>query len=272
MYNYLQCLQLEIMGKNDGFRGRYMNIVERRDKIIEYIKPFNAVSTKELLDHFQDSPATIRRDLVFLEEQGIIARSRGYVKYILPAQVGEISFTASDYAIAKVAASLIPQNVIVCLDSGIEAIALANQLQERTDLTIITNSILIMKTMATTNVETYGIGGKVAPRQDCLLGPDAEKYIGNMHVQYLFLTTTGIRGMSGLSCVTPEQASLKSAFIRASEKRVLLAEAVKFEKDAVRQFASFEEIDTIVVDRPLKSQELVRHLERIGTRLIVAEP
>ncbi len=248
-----------------------MNIVERRDKILEYIKPFNSVTTNELLEHFEDSPATIRRDLVFLEEQGVIARSRGYVKYIPPAKVREISFTASDYAIAKAAAKLIPQNIFVCLDSGIEAIALADQLQERTDLTIITNSILIMKTMAATNVETYGIGGKLAPRQDCLLGPDAESYVRNMHVQYLFLTTTGIRGTSGLSCVTPDQANLKSAFIRASEKRVLLAKSYKFEKDALRQFASFEDIDTIIVDQPLSSQELVRHLERIGTQLIVAE-
>lgn len=249
-----------------------MNIVERRDKIIEYIKPLNSVSTKELLEYFNDSPATIRRDLVFLEEQGIIARSRGYVKYIPPTQLREVSYTAADCAIAKAAAAMIPENVFVCLDSGIEAIALSQQLQERTDLTIITNSLLIMKNMTATNVETYGIGGKLVPRQECLLGPDAEAYVSKMRVQYLFLTTTGIRGTSGLSCVTPDQANLKQTFIRISEKRVLLAKAARFEKDAVRQFASFEELDAIVVDQPLKSQELVRHLEKIGTRLIIAEP
>jgi DeoR/GlpR family transcriptional regulator of sugar metabolism len=248
-----------------------MNIVERRDKIIEYIKPFNSVATGELLSYFPDSPATIRRDLVFLEEQGIISRSRGYVKYIPPAQVHEISFTASEYAIAKAAAELIPQDVSICLDSGIEVVALANQLLERTDLTIFTNSILIMKTMADTNVETYGIGGRVMPRQDCLLGPDAESFVENMHVHYLFLTTTGIRGMSGLSCVTPEQANLKSAFIRAADKKVLLATAATFDKDAVRQFASFEDIDIIILDQPLHSSELTRHLEKMGITLIIAE-
>ena len=61
-----------------------MNIEKRRQDIIHYLMKNGIVSVNHLIEIMKESPATIRRDLTFLEENGYISRSRGYAKYIQP--------------------------------------------------------------------------------------------------------------------------------------------------------------------------------------------
>jgi predicted ArsR family transcriptional regulator len=52
-----------------------MNIDERRQRIIAHLMEENIVSVNALIAMLNESPATIRRDLTFLEENGYISRS-----------------------------------------------------------------------------------------------------------------------------------------------------------------------------------------------------
>jgi len=247
-----------------------MSTDERRQEIINYLMKNNTVSVNSIIELLPSSPATVRRDLDFLEKNGSVTRSRGYVKFKQPVVVRTIKMTDEKIAVAKAAAAMIPQGATISLDSGASTLALANQLVNRDDLTIYTNSLSVLNVMAFSTIPTYCAGGILDGRQEAFLGPDAESYIRNLHIPILFLSTTGIRKTQGLVCVTPLQASMKRAFIESSELVVLLADATKFKTDSVRVFAKMSEIDTIITDEPLNDSEFEHFLEQIGTKLIVA--
>lgn len=51
----------------------------RLDQIMDYLKSHNLVTVEQLVAAIAASPATIRRDLIKLDEQGVISRSHGGV-------------------------------------------------------------------------------------------------------------------------------------------------------------------------------------------------
>lgn len=247
-----------------------MNIDSRRQGIIHYLAERDLVSVNTLIEEMGESPATIRRDLRFLEENGVITRSHGYAKYVQPQIVSTIPMTSGQRAVGALAASLIPERATVMIDSGISAVALAEQIAPRDDLSIITNSLSVAEALASSNNKINLTGGLLIGRQEALIGPDAETYVRSIRVPYLFVTTTGIRPMQGLVCVTPEQCSLKHAMIESADHVVLLADSRKMNTDSVRLFASFSEINTIITDMPINNPEFEDYLKSTGVEVLIA--
>jgi DeoR/GlpR family transcriptional regulator of sugar metabolism len=86
----------------------------------------------------------------------------------------------------------------------------------------------------------------------------------------VFISTTGIRETSGLTCVSAFQEDVKRAFVNAADKVILLATDQKFGKDAVRVFATFDQIDTIITNKPIESKVLLQSLNKNNVEVIVA--
>jgi len=88
-------------------------IQQRQDRILQLLRQKQLASVAELATHFHVTPATIRRDLEVLEEQGSLKRFFGGVEYILPQseyvryQLGKDDQTPAKQAIAKRAAGMI---------------------------------------------------------------------------------------------------------------------------------------------------------------------
>jgi len=247
-----------------------MNIDERRQLIISHVMNQKIVSVNKLISLVDESPATVRRDLTFLEANNYITRTRGYVKYIPPDIVNKIEISEGKIRVAKAAAKLIPENATIFLDSGVSSKVLAMQLTERTDLSVFTNSLSVANVLAPANVPTNLICGFLEGRQEALVGPDAECYVRQFRFPILFLTTTGIRPNQGLACVTAVQANLKRALIESSDKVILLTEIGKFSIDSIRIFADFSLIDTVIVDEPLNNPAMEETLRENHVELIIS--
>src|SRR5262245_101821 len=62
--------------------------IERRMKIAELVNANKTASVAEIIDWLGASPATVRRDLLWLDEQGLIIRTRGGATALdYPAQI-----------------------------------------------------------------------------------------------------------------------------------------------------------------------------------------
>lgn len=247
-----------------------MNKDERRQIITKYLMENENVPVNSIIALLDESPATIRRDLTFLEANGVIVRSRGYAKYNQPAIVSNIHLTDGKIAVAKAAAKMIPKNCTVFIDSGASALALAQQIIDREDVQVITNSLSVANVLCSGKPSVYMTSGYLEGRQECLVGTDAEKYIQSFHVPLLFLTTTGIRKEHGLVCVTPAQATLKHIMIKAAERVIVLADTQKLVTDSIRLFATFDEIDVLIIDEPVNDPAFLSLLAQKHVELIIA--
>ena len=113
---------------------------ERREKIYDMLVREEKMSVNDIIRRVGDSPATIRRDLTFLEKNGYILRTHGYAKYIQPEIVHMKEFSADKIAIARAAVKLVEEGDALLLDSGFSTLALAYQMVGMKNLSIVTNS------------------------------------------------------------------------------------------------------------------------------------
>lgn len=249
-----------------------MSIYERRQKIMDLLmnRSPKSVAVNDIIRMMGDSPATIRRDLLSLEQDGYIERVRGYAKYVMPEPVRRILFSEEKNAIGKSAASLVPDGYTIMMDSGSITLAMANHLMDKKDLTVVTNSLSIANAFLDAEIATNMTGGYLLGKEEALVGQDAEDYVKRVKAPLLFLSTTGIRGSQGLSCVTPFQAKMKHTFIGSAEKVVLLIEEKTFKKYALTVFADFSEIDTIITSCPIQDLALQARLNELGVEVIIA--
>ena len=247
---------------------------ERRKQIIEILTVYERMAVSDLIDKVDGSPATVRRDLDFLERNGYVERTHGHVRYIPPEVVQVQEYSEEKLAIARAAREFIREGDTFLLDSGMTTLALAQQLKDVHGVTMITNSIpvvnLYSQSPAYSGIQTIMTSGFLRQRESALVGADAVEFIRKIHADKLFLSTTGFRGTEGLTCVTPFQAEIKQAFIDSAKEVILLAESYKFTMDALKVFAPYEKIDYIITDAEIPFRELADHLEKVGVKVIVA--
>src|SRR5271154_4323042 len=137
---------------------------ERQQRVIELLKRHPRFSVPELEKMFGVSPATVRRDLGFLEEAGKILRTHGGA---LSADHGnvEISFDRkgrhelkAKRGIAEVAVNLVKDGDVVFVDAGTTAFKVGIRLLARENLTVFTNSIPLLNESPTSTCRLVALG------------------------------------------------------------------------------------------------------------------
>ena len=226
----------------------------------------------DLSEQLGVSPATIRRDLVRLEEEGRLTRVHGGAvadEGDQPfAEVAEVRVAEKD-AIAATAAALIEDGQSVLLDIGTTAYRLARQLHGRR-LTVITSNLVVYEELADDEgIVLVLLGGMVRREYRSLVGFLTEDSLRQLHADWVFLGTSGVRPGGQVMDTTVVEVPVKRAMIAAGERIVLLADAAKFPGTGMAKVCGPEDLDVVVTDAELSAaMRLV--LEEAGVRVVVA--
>lgn len=250
-----------------------MHSEARRQEIIKMLTLENTMRVEDIIKHFDETPATIRRDLTYLEQNGAIMRTHGAAKIINPFPTRNVILSDEKMSIAKYAAKQIEDGACLIMDSGTTTLSLANRLIDRKNLTVITNSVAIANTFATSDgVTTIVSGGVLDGRVQSLIGPDAENFFAHYQASTVYIATTGLDHEMGLTCISPFQASIKKAMIRAGERIILLCDSSKFQSTGGILFAPFEQINCMITSKPVQDEDMLRRLSDAGVEVVVTEP
>jgi len=109
----------------------------RQDKIYEHIQKFGAATTADLVKEYSVSVETIRRDLLFMEEQGLLKRVHGGavansdMKKFYNLQERNKEFSDEKRNLSLNAAGFVKEGDIIFLDQGSTAISFAQILKEK---------------------------------------------------------------------------------------------------------------------------------------------
>src|SRR3954452_17512592 len=115
----------------------------RRDRIMQVAKSKGFVRSSELSDMFGVSTVTIRQDLDFLGNQGLLKKTYGgAIAHGEPTLDSEFAQRANVNAdqkqrIGERAASIIQPGETILLDAGSTTIEIAKRLPENADLTVV---------------------------------------------------------------------------------------------------------------------------------------
>lgn len=227
-------------------------LAERRHQLIlRALRSGGPASVADLSSELDVSAATVRRDLIRLEEDGLLTRVHGGAvveEGDQPfAEVAEVRVSDKD-VLAERAAAMIKDGQTVLLDIGTTAYRLARQLHGRR-LTVITSNLVVYEELAEdTGIELVLPGGVVRREYRSLVGFLTEDSLRQLHADWLFLGTSGVRPGGQVMDTTVVEVPVKRAMMAAAEKVVLLADAGKFPGQGMAKVCGPADLDVVVTN------------------------
>lgn len=221
-----------------------MILIDRWGKILNYLKENQSATVHDLMDAFDISKSTVRRDLIAMEEQGLIKRTRGGAEIevrednIINIKDVFNKDTDKKRKIAKKAASLIKNNDFIFIDSGSTCYYLIENITAN-NVTVVTNGLFHIQKLFEKNIKTYILGGYATPDYNMIIGEDMADKVSMMNFDVAFIGTLGIHCVGGFTTNNLVDRELKKAVIKASQRCFVLADTSKFN---VRKFYTYGDL------------------------------
>ncbi|SEP67629.1 transcriptional regulator, DeoR family [Streptomyces sp. yr375] len=243
----------------------------RHQLILRVLRTDGPTAVASLAEKVGASQATIRRDLVQLEDEGLLKRVYGGAAPVVGeddpfADVASVRTEAKD-ALAAWCATLVRDGETVLLDIGTTAHRVARHLRGRS-LTVITSSLAVYEELQDDKgVQLIMLGGVVRRDYRSLVGFLTEDNLRQIHADRLFLGTSGIRPDGQVLDTTAVEVPVKRAMIAASTQVVLLADAGKFPGTGMARVCGPEELDIVVTNAPAHDRTCGR-LREAGVEVV----
>jgi len=254
---------------------------KRAKEILRLLLNHGKASVEELTEEFRTSPASIRRDLVRLEESGLVHRTHGgamlagqiYEPFRFDAsfQVREDRFTQEKQRIAAAAAALVGENETVGLTAGTTTTLVGRCLRLRSGLSVITNAVNIgIELSASEGLDTTLIGGCMRwPGAFSLVGPTALESLNTVVMERLFLGVCGIDAQYGATLIQSDEAAVFRAMSRRAKEVIVVADSSKVGMVSPAVVCSPASIDILITDDGI-AEEAIDALRRSDVRVVIA--
>ena len=235
------------------------NTKQRRHTIMQLLQEQGEVSVDQLVQLFDISEVTIRKDLSALETNGFLLRKYGGA-ILMPKEIMDESenneLTKRKLVIAKAAAERIRDHNRIIVDSGSTTAALIKQLNLKQGLVVMTNSISVATELrALENEPTLLMtGGTWDTRSESFQGKVAEQVLRSYDFDQLFIGADGIDLARG-STTFNELVGLSQVMAEVSREVVVMVESQKIGRKMPNLELTWQQIDVLITDTGLSEQD-----------------
>jgi DeoR/GlpR family transcriptional regulator of sugar metabolism len=172
--------------------------------------------------------------------------------------------------IARKAANLVEASDVLIVDGGPIALYLAEELKQKKDITVITNSVDVFDALnRTPGITLISTGGTVRYSTQMLVGPTAEGALKELRADKLFLMVSGITLGFGLSHHTISEVSIKQAMIRSVHEVIVLADHTVFGAEVGIQVAPLKAVHKLITDDALPPSTRL-DISKTGIQVVLA--
>ena len=227
---------------------------ERHRTILNLLPEKASITLKELENHIYCSRITIQRDLVELENKGLLNRVHGgaTLKNFDLANYGHDKrlLIQSDRKkkIAKKAISLIKSDMYIFLDASSTSYFLSEHIFPD-NVRIVTSGIdTFLNLQKNKKIQSILTGGRINPLNRTLVGPEAISVINQFHFNIAFFSADSIIENKGVYSSDEEAAAVTSAGIEHSNKKILLFDSSKVSIRKGSKICNLDTVDNIVTD------------------------
>lgn len=239
--------------------GQPRNTKQRRHTIMQLLQEQGEVSVEQLVQLFDISEVTIRKDLSALETNGFLLRKYGGA-ILMPKEIIDENendeLTKRKFVIAKVAAERIRDHNRIIVDSGSTTAALIKQLNLKQGLVVMTNSLSVATELrALENEPTLLMtGGTWDTRSESFQGKVAEQVLRSYDFDQLFIGADGIDLARG-STTFNELVGLSQVMAEVSREVVVMVESQKIGRKMPNLELTWQQIDVLITDTGLSEQD-----------------
>ncbi len=224
---------------------------ERQDIILRELKMQGIVSVTYLTDLLQASESTIRRDLIYLHNKGMLKKVHGGAVLIEENCIDDSKVNVrkalnlnDKKKIALSASSLIEENDVIYIDAGTTTELLIDCIKLK-NISVVTNGIVHAKKLLEKGINTYILGGKIKATTEAVVGSKAVYDVNKYNFTKGFFGTNGISNEKGYTTPDIEEGMVKRAAVKRCRNAYILADVSKCERISFVTFAEIDECSLI---------------------------
>jgi DeoR family transcriptional regulator, aga operon transcriptional repressor len=247
---------------------------ERRRQMVDHLRSTGSTTVEDLVRLFGVSPSTVRRDLEALEAEGLVLRVHGGA--VVNREGAELSILdrASHQAAAKrrigeAAARFVRDGDTILITGGTTTATIVPFLTERSDLTVITNSVSCVQQLARyPEITVVVLGGWLRHSELSLLGHFVACALREVRPNKVFHGIYGLGAKDGLTGVDFQEVTTDRTLIASAPQLIIMADHTKFGRRGVIQLAPITAASVIVTDAGAPASE-VHALRALGIEVVV---
>lgn len=244
--------------------------LERQERIAKLLEQKGTLTVAEISHSFGVSEATVRRDLAALAGQNMIRRVHGGAMRLHAVATSEAPILQRQeqnaeikQRIGKAASRLIHDGETVLLIGGSTGAAVARELGDHRDLTLVTDSLIVGNELMYQGVhKVILLGGVIDAAEFAVRGMLARLILSELQVDKVVLGAKAISPERGLSAESAEEAEISRAFINAGNHVIVVTDSSKFHQNALVRVAPIEVIHTLVTDPQIPADALTKIQEK----------
>lgn len=248
---------------------------KRYEKILDILQGQHAVSIEELCNQLAVSMATVRRDLIYLDEQKMLKRTHGGAVSVIKPAIESVPITMRNRMykpqkarIARAAVDLIRDGSTIFVGAGSTMQELAALLGNFSHLTVVTNDVGVAYAVSQTTANRLIVsGGTLKPATSSLSGSFAENTLRDLRMELAFLSTAAVTAQ-GFMDLDIEEVVLKRMVIKNARRTVMLCDQSKFHAEAFMNICPLSTIALTLTNDDLDPQ-LEKRLQDGGITLQV---
>lgn len=245
-----------------------MLAIERRNQIANLVQQNGNVTISELTALFQVSVETIRKDLMYLEENRALMRTHGgavrFHTAIRPLNARKREFAAEKQELCRYALRFIENGDIIAIDAGSTAVELAKLLTASfSKLTVVTHSLEIFNLLSeNSGFQLILCGGSFNRTESAFTGCLTTDMIYKLHVAKSFIFASNISLHSGITEYHEDMVPIQRAYIHIADQVFILANSEKYEKSALLQTCPLDPDFFYITDSGLPAETAAQYAEQ----------
>ncbi|EGQ9393482.1 DeoR/GlpR family transcriptional regulator [Vibrio cholerae] len=233
-----------------------MKAVKRHQEIIELVQAQGFVSTEELVERFDVSPQTIRRDLNELAEANKLRRNHGGATIATSSEnssyhTRQVSYQNEKEKVAMALVQHIPDAATLFIDIGTTPEAIARALMvNHHQLRVVTNNLNVATMlMSKPDFSIILAGGEVRNKDGGVTGEATLDFISQFRLDFGILGISGIDYDGSLLDFDYHEVRVKRAIIENSRSVFLAVDHSKFGRNAMVKLGTLADVDLIITDQ-----------------------
>lgn len=249
---------------------------ERQKQILSLLERQGRLRVAEIVQQFAISEATARRDLETLASQGKAQRVHGGVISVeqappeLPILDRESEQADEKARIGRAAAGLVADRETVFLGSGTTVLEVARNLRDRKQLTVITNSLPVLNTLAgLKEITVISLGGMLRDSELSFIGHITEQALAEVRVDKVIVGTRGLSLEHGLTNDYLQETLTDRAILKIGREVIIVADYSKVNRVATALLAPLDAMNTLVTDANA-DKKFLQAIKKQGIQVVTA--
>ena len=213
---------------------------ERFSRILSIIEAEGSATIQELMTALDASESTVRRDLITMDENGLLTKVHGGAIARRPS----VSTHDEDVRNRKTM-NAEQKNAIAKYGTSTEAMI---PFIKETQAVFVTNAISHAKLLAEKGCRVYLLGGEFKSQTEAIVGEEAMEMLSKYNFTKGFWGTNGISVSKGYSTPEIKEAMVKKYSMKNCKRCYILADASKFDQLSSVKFADFEQATILTTE------------------------